>query len=506
MLHDSTATHSSSSTWKPLWRSNHRLDPNYEDEDRARAEVEWRDFEARQRREKEEAEKRHQEERRKRREVLRETWETAKMQAEEAEEQRRRAAQRASEREEFARKRWGRDLESRRRVSDREAQKASAQKAAERELKQKQRKERRLARHQERMRRMAESGYAYGPGGWVQIGSTVGTETVESLLKGLEDSDSSEDASGARSHNGSGVPENEVLDDAYDEEGIGTSQHEPESTAVQEHVIPSMEELLNRIRDCERQEWEEAAVAPPLEAVLEAVREDERQEEESLRAQELKEAFSAMGGEGSIETNEAVGQEARVLQIATTKRPGTDWMADIKEEPCLKPFNDFDEAKQEGANSFEERQARAAAIQAKLQAARNRMSLVRYSPQERRSTAPSRPSLTSSPATASSSHWQQEQHMQQQQQQHQHQQQQQQEQQQQQHRSLLAPPAAYPQALSPFSGASGASSARTTTTTASSTPSSSSMSSRSPWGGTNPPKIGGTSANRWPLTGGIEVD
>merc|ERR1712080_688065 len=82
----------------------------------------------------------------------------------------------------------------------------------------------------------------------------------------------------------------------------------------------------------------------------------------------VKESYVEMA---HVEEANNEGEEYAVLRAAKQKRPELNWKETVDEENTLKPFNDFIEEKQEGWNSFEERQARSAAIQAKLQAARS---------------------------------------------------------------------------------------------------------------------------------------
>merc|ERR1712203_971386 len=103
---------------------------------------------------------------------------------------------------------------------------------------------------------------------------------------------------------------------------------------------------------------------------------DEQKEEEQRKVEHVKQSFSDLG---AVE-NDKPESESVLLRIAQTRNPEVDWERQVASESAYKPWNDFDEEKQEVVGSFGEREARSAAIRAKLEKARNRLSMVRYAP------------------------------------------------------------------------------------------------------------------------------
>lgn len=138
---------------------------------------------------------------------------------------------------------------------------------------------------------------------------------------------------------------------------------------------PALEAVLADLDAQRREGW--SMEAPPLEEVLDVLEADTLRDEAKEEADAVRSSFVELGkiDEAFVET----GIKApTVLRAARQRRPKANFKAAIDAESPLKPWNDFVEEKQDGMNSYEERQARSAAIQAKLQAARNRLSLVRY--------------------------------------------------------------------------------------------------------------------------------
>merc|ERR1711920_1019874 len=102
---------------------------------------------------------------------------------------------------------------------------------------------------------------------------------------------------------------------------------------------------------------------PSLGSMLEVIKADEDRDADMSRAIEIKQQFAGMGHLDAVEEPTL----PPVLQVAKQKCPDVDWHEAVQNsnERQLQPWNfDFDQSRQEGANSFEERAARSAAIQA----------------------------------------------------------------------------------------------------------------------------------------------
>ncbi|CAE7520646.1 unnamed protein product [Symbiodinium sp. CCMP2456] len=356
-----------------------QLDVDVMDTERQRAQAEAAAFEERQRQARHEAAQKAAEDEVRRVEAAREAWERHRMAAEESEERRQRANRHALELEEKMRKMVGKQSSKRRMQKEEEQRKRREEKDR--------RKEERLrieaAKMSEKIRRMAESGYALGPSGWVRLDwlsaggqADVGTPNFE-VVKGPteeEESDAAEDHAAADAHQADPF---EVVDQRPVPEA---EQKQPEPVSV--------DDVLADIDRQQREGWASGAEPGDLDTVLGILAADEERELAETDAVQVRQNYEELGEVENMEDElppDATQSATKVLRVAKTRRPDCNFGNTINSESALKPFNDFVEEKQEGANSYEERQARSAAIQAKLQAARNRLSLVRY---ERSSTGP----------------------------------------------------------------------------------------------------------------------
>lgn len=353
-----------------------RLTPAQE---RAIAASEQRAFEARQRKEKEEQRVRELEARRKRAEEIAEAWETRRMAAEEEDERRVRAARYALQLEDELRRR------ARRESCRRKELKVIRQKEREerRKIRAKEREKRLIQKAQEKARRMAESGYAWGPSGWVRVDWALGgpeapADEPETPQVTSEEEQDEDEVPLVQEYRGEDRP-SEVVE----------QPPMPDDQRRLNEVTP-LEEVLASLDKSVRESWEHLEQPPPLEDMLTVIEAEFLREEQERAAAAIRENFQELGKSDLLEeVGKGEGQaEPLVLQAAAERCPQTDWSEAVVPEKTLKPWNDFVEEKQEGFNSFDERQARSAAIQAKLQAARNRLSVVRWQPRSAASSIP----------------------------------------------------------------------------------------------------------------------
>lgn len=376
-----------------------QLDGDVMDTERQRAQAEAAAFEERQRQARHEAAQKAAEDEVRRVEAAREAWERHRMAAEESEERRQRANRHALELEEKMRRMVGKQSSKRRMQKEEEQRKRREEKDR--------RKEERLrieaAKMSEKIRRMAESGYALGPSGWVRLDwlpaggqADVGAPNFE-VVKGPTEEEESDAA------------EDHAADDAHQADPFEVVDQRPVPEDERKQPEPvSIDDVLADIDRQQREGWASGAEPADLDTVLGVLAADEERELAQTDAVQVRQNYEELGEVENMEEElppDATQSATKVLRVAKTRRPDCNFGNTINSESALKPFNDFVEEKQEGANSYEERQARSAAIQAKLQAARNRLSLVRY---ERSSTGPV-PPATSQTAPAGAARKPQEQ-------------------------------------------------------------------------------------------------
>jgi len=352
--------------------------------DAIRAREEAAAFEKRRAMERVQAETEEAERQRRKCEALREAEERRRMAAEEAGERERRALRFASLHEEAMRRRSQRESEWRLRQAERAKCEARETRRRERLERTAERQRRRVRREVARVNWMAENGYVLGPGGWTKLDWMASCDDKPPAFTPSQSTSDEDDASQAEDEQ-PGYEES-ALDEAVFSEDTGVVDQQParRDQAV-EQIIPSLDDLLMSIDGHLREEWtsstaSSSTVAPPLETMLEVIKEDIRRDELRAEDTQVKEAFCKIG---EVSCARGDHQDIAALRLAQAHRPDVDWEKAIVSESPLKPFNDFDEAKQEG-NTLEERMARSASINAKLQVARNRLSLVRWQPTEKR--------------------------------------------------------------------------------------------------------------------------
>lgn len=339
------------------------------DPERQRAQVEAAAFEERQRKAKEEAEQQAKEDERRRVEAAREAWERHRMAAEEAEERRVRANRYASILEDKTRKMVEKQSSKRKKL--REDERKQKQQEKDKQKEEKMRSE--AARMSEKIRKMAENGYALGPSGWVRMDwlsnpAEIGDpnfQVVQGPMSKVEEDEPDEGSIASDGDNNLEVVDQRPLPDE--------EQKAPEARPF--------EDVLAELDKKQMESMASGAQAADLETVLDIVAADEERDMAAATAAEVRQGYEKLGEVEEEEDDvpkDATETATKVLRVARTRRPDAKFGEAINEESALKPFNDFMEEKQEGSNSYEERQARSAAIQAKLQAARNRMSIVRY--------------------------------------------------------------------------------------------------------------------------------
>lgn len=338
------------------------------DPERQRAQVEAAAFEERQRKAKEEAEEQAKEDERRRVEAAREAWERHRMAAEEAEERRLRANRYASVLEDKTRKMLEKQSSKRKKL--REDERKQKQQEKDKRKEEKMRSE--AARMSEKIRKMAENGYALGPSGWVRMDwlsnpAEIGDPNFQVVQgpKSKEEEDEPDEGS-------------VVSDGDNDLEVVDQRPQREEEKAPEARPF---EDVLAELDKKQMESMASGAQAADLETVLDIVAADEEREMAAAAAAEVRQGYEKLGEVEEEEDDvpqDATETATKVLRVARKRRPDAKFGEAINEESALKPFNDFMEEKQEGSNSYEERQARSAAIQAKLQAARNRMSIVRY--------------------------------------------------------------------------------------------------------------------------------
>mmetsp|Transcript_48952 Transcript_48952/g.124672 ORF Transcript_48952/g.124672 Transcript_48952/m.124672 type:complete len:471 (-) Transcript_48952:83-1495(-) len=339
-------------------------------QDRRRAYEERRAFEERCRRSREEAEALAADAERRRAESLSEARETICMAAEEEAERRRRAMKSAEEKEVATRARLTKEMVKRHRDKETAKETAQLERVRRRQRRAAEKEERRAKREADRMVKMAENGYAFGPTGWVKLDWMAGDEKAELASSATpSDEETTSSAEGEEEEEDSRAVELEV-DDSPDD--IVDQQPLADHSELQD-VVP-IDELLARIDRSERDAWETAPAPPALEDMLTVISAEMKRDEDRQNEESIKQAFTDIG---KVQEGDDEGAPA-VLQLAKERRPDVDWKGTVRSESALKPFNDVDEAKQDGENSFEMRLARSAEIQAKMQAARNRMSVVRW--------------------------------------------------------------------------------------------------------------------------------
>ncbi|CAE7425452.1 UBP18 [Symbiodinium natans] len=347
-----------------------QLDVDVMDTDRQKAQAEAAAFEERQRQAKHEAAQKAVQDEIRRVEAVREAWERHRMAAEESEERRRRANRHAIALEEKTR-RMVQKQTSKRMMQKEEEQRLYRQ---EKERRKEERLRSEAAKMSEKIRRMAESGYALGPSGWVRLDwlsngqADVGMPNFE-VVKGPTEEEESESEEGSADDADPGDPF-EVVD----------QRPVPEEEQLQPEPV-SLDDVLADIDRKQREGWASGAEPGDLNTVLGVLAADEEREKAETAAIQVRQNYEELGEVENLEEElppDATQSAAKVLHVAKSRRPDGNFSDAINSESALKPFNDFVEEKQEGVNSYEERQARSAAIQAKLQAARNRLSLVRY--------------------------------------------------------------------------------------------------------------------------------
>eukprot|EP00931_Biecheleriopsis_adriatica_P120313 TRINITY_DN95430_c0_g1_i1.p1 TRINITY_DN95430_c0_g1~~TRINITY_DN95430_c0_g1_i1.p1 ORF type:complete len:577 (+),score=178.78 TRINITY_DN95430_c0_g1_i1:64-1731(+) len=340
--------------------------------ERKRAQAEAVAFEERQRRSKQEAERKAEEEQQRRVDAAREEQERLWMAAEEAEERRRRANRYASVLEEQTRRQATKQMQKR----QKEREDAKKQRRIEKERRKEERLRSEAAEMSQKIRRMAENGYTLGPNGWVRLdwlspqGAAWGAVEAPQAPNPRKIDTSSEEGDGRD------ITEDDAPYEVVDQQPLPASQQ------AQPEVLP-LEDVLAHLDQQQVESWASAADAPDLGVVLEVLDAFEGREREQQAATSVRQSFQELGKVEAEEEEDALPPDstataANVLNAAKTRRPDGDFCGAINAESSLQPWNDFVEEKQEGENSYEERQARSAAIQAKLQAARNRFSLVRY--------------------------------------------------------------------------------------------------------------------------------
>jgi len=377
-----------------------QLDGDVIDTERQRAQAEAAAFEERQRQARHEAAQKAAEEEVRRVEAAREAWERHRMAAEESEERRQRANRHALELEEKMRRMVGKQS-SKRRMQKEEEQR---QRREEKDRRKEEKLRIEAAKMSEKIRRMAESGYALGPSGWVRLDwlsaggpADVGAPNFE-VVKGPTEEEESDAA------------EDYAADDAHQADPFEVVDQKPVPEDERKQPEPvSFDDVLADIDRQQREGWASGAEPGDLDTVLGILAADEERELAQTDAVQVRQNYEELGEVENMEEElppDATQSATKVLRVAKTRRPDCNFSNTINSESALKPFNDFVEEKQEGANSYEERQARSAAIQAKLQAARNRLSLVRY---ERSSTGPAVPPATSQTAPAGAARKPQEQ-------------------------------------------------------------------------------------------------
>lgn len=353
------------------------------DPERQRAQVEAAAFEERQRKAREEAEERAKEEERRNLEAAREAWERHQMAQEEAEERRVRANRYASVLEDKTRKLVEKQSSKRKKL--REDEREQRQKEKDKRKEEKMRSE--AARMSEKIRKMAENGYALGPSGWVRMDwlsapAEIGDPNYQvvqgPVTREEEEEPPDEDAS------------DEEPNDPFE---VVDQRPLPDEEQAAPEAVP-FEDVLAELDKKQMESIAAGAQAADLETVLDIVAADEERDLAAATAVEVRQGYEKLGEveeEQDDVPQDATETATNVLRVAKTRRPDAKFGQAINEESALKPFNDFMEEKQEGSNSYEERQARSAAIQAKLQAARNRMSIVRYERNNERTRAPAPP-------------------------------------------------------------------------------------------------------------------
>lgn len=403
---------------------------------------------------KEEAEQR--ELRRRRAEAAAEERERQCMAAEEAVERQRRASQLSRIREEETRQRaaaeaakrkWqrGREAEERRLEREREVEEIKQW----REERRREREERAERRFKERMDKLAE-GLARYRGRWLPVEEVLDRRAAQKRLGGQSDGedfdeegeeeeegewdcesiwadsheewqqdeeearvealapDEEKDPEPAKAMLLDGIPKPLIIEEA--EIDIPEAQeNEPvlNPPKVETVEVPPIDEILESIDRSEKQCWEGSNGVPLLESVLAVVDADARRDEQQRRAAAVRQRFIDLSRTShDVEEAETDPQEAIVIQLAREHRPDVDWKQIVSTESSLKPWNYLDEDKQENAESLEERQARSAAIRAKLEKARNRLSVVRWSPEgaQPRILGPPRGSASAGPRVFKSDH------------------------------------------------------------------------------------------------------
>lgn len=304
------------------------------------------------------------------------------MAAEEAEERARRAAKIAAKLEEDTRKRLAKAA-SRRREAEESArehvrQAAEARRAArrsEREARRREREARNQRRRAEWISRMAEN-HTFDPLSrrWVKLEWADG-KTPSDITSDEEDEEAS--ISSAEHDAGS----HEFAGD--DDDNLATAEpvEQPPLLVARDEVLP-LDDVLEELDRQEKQAWEEVChyEPPPLAHMLQVLDADQHREEAGSEAAAVRQQFEELAqGSEARPGSEGEAVDALPLRLAKQRCPQQDWDETIVSESALQPWNDFVEEKQED-NSFEERQARQAAILAKLHAARNRLSVERWKP------------------------------------------------------------------------------------------------------------------------------
>lgn len=339
------------------------------DPERQRAQVEAAAFEERQRKAKEEAEEQAKEDERRRVEAAREAWERHRMAAEEAEERRIRANRYASILEDKTRKMLEKQSSKRKKL--REDERKQKQQEKDKRKEEKMRSE--AARMSEKIRKMAENGYALGPSGWVRMdwlsnAAEIGDPNFQVAQGPISKEEEDEPDEGS------------VVSDGDNNLEVVDQRPQPDEEQKAPEARP-FEDVLAELDKKQMESMASGAQAADLETVLDIVAADEERDMAAAAAVEVRQGYEKLGEVEEEEDDvpqDATETATKVLRVARKRRPDAKFGEAINEESALKPFNDFMEEKQEGSNSYEERQARSAAIQAKLQAARNRMSIVRY--------------------------------------------------------------------------------------------------------------------------------
>lgn len=365
------------------------LDHEVLDPERLRAQAEAAAFEERQRRARVEAEEQSKEDERRRVEAAREAWERHRMAAEEAEERRDRANRYAILLEEKTRKLVEKQSSKRKKVREDERRERQIEKEKQRE----ERMRSEAAKMSERIRKMAENGYALGPSGWVRLDwlsspADLGDPNFQAVQGPMQ--------------------VEETKDEGPEDDGTDNEPYDPFEVVDQrpqreeDQKAPEALDLEDVLADLDQKQMEgmaSGAQVADLDTVLSIVEAQEERDLAVAAAVEVRQGYEKLGEveeEQDDLPQDATETATKVLRVAQTRRPDGNFGGAINAESSLKPFNDFIEEKQQGTNSYEERQARSAAIQAKLQAARNRLSIVRYE----RNSAPAPAPVPEKPSRA----------------------------------------------------------------------------------------------------------